>query len=1198
MAGCPRRTARLAGVLACLLGLAASGGSAQGTPVRGALVDAQGRPAAATVTLRALGPLERLQSGDLPDPAGLPASQTTPEGEFEVVAPSPGPWILEIQPPKGPALHGLLLLTDPLVLAPVELPTGRPFSLRVVDPDGLPLAARVALAPTQDLAPRPDPLGLPPPTRRRWSAKPLDLQVDTSGRLDVLLTEESWTLEVVAPGRVVRSIEIGTGTRQLEVPLEAGDVRRLRAVDPTGRGIPGLEVLAVGGLLPWAETDDSGRARLDLPRRIPRSLLWRKDGGSLGLWKPSSDSDSSADDGLEPQELRRVVTAPPPCSLQVVASESGVPIAEALVLGLKGSGEVPAVHGFSPSLTNRQGFAPWVCRDGVWAFGMAPGRGLARVAAPQGGNHTRTLALAPATELSGRVVDIEGFPLAGVVIELTARTHATDRRSRKIDEPRTVTGVDGRFTFESLPAGRHWSLVASLEGLGSERLLIEPFHQTTEDLLLTLRPAIRAHGSVVSEAGEPVAGARIEIRVAGTPRHLDELGRSTTTDAQGGFTFDGLSAMALDFEISRRGFAPQVTRGIRVEPGLADDAGRVDLGTFILAPGVAVEGRVVDTRGQPLPGVDVGLFETQDVSRSFSRTVHETPRFQATSGEDGRFRIVDLRAAEPFDLKARKEGYQETQGGRVEPPVFGLELTLAQSARLVGWVRDPNGEPVPGAAVVAWNDSGGRFGLGGLLGPRPRTLTDVEGRFELDGVPVGSLGVSVVSAHHPSFELTGLEIFEGETVDLEVELEEAAILTGRVRDARGRGVVGARLDLKDPDAEIAFVARGSADGAGRFEFRNLRPGSYRLTASGEQGREVSRDVRIRQGEQEIDLRFPAGVDVEGRVTDPSGGRLPGAVLRLLGLEDAGPRKRREIRSGGDGSFLLADVVPGDYRLEASKPGFARGTLDFRVESEPVELVAMTLEPGVALYGDVLGLEESALSRVLVRVVGYPETPVHPDFNGRYRIEHLAPGEVVVEATVQATGRTTRDRVKLPEGVAEVEHHLVFGTGLTLRGTATYGGRAATGAWVVYTGLSVPSSGHGVVDALGHFRLDDLRPGRYRIELLDHQQGARHRQEIDLERDDYLEIVIDGASVAGWVRDPAGAPLPGASIYLRPKALGVPAEQRGRSDSQGRFTLGQVAAGGWTLIALRPDSQPVEIPIWIEAGEPLENLEITLDPESP
>ena len=136
------------------------------------------------------------------------------------------------------------------------------------------------------------------------------------------------------------------------------------------------------------------------------------------------------------------------------------------------------------------------------------------------------------------------------------------------------------------------------------------------------------------------------------------------------------------------------------------------------------------------------------------------------------------------------------------------------------------------------------------------------------------------------------------------------------------------------------------------------------------------------------------------------------------------------------------------------------------------------------------------------------------------------------------------------------------------------------------------------DALGHYRIDDLRPGRYRIELLDHQQGARHRQEIDLERDDYLEIAIDGASVAGWVRDPAGAPLPGASIYLRPRKPGVPAEQRGRSDSQGRFTLGQVAAGGWTLIALRPDSQPVEIPIWIEAGEPLENLEITLDPESP
>src|SRR3954452_14864010 len=62
--------------------------------------------------------------------------------------------------------------------------------------------------------------------------------------------------------------------------------------------------------------------------------------------------------------------------------------------------------------------------------------------------------------------------------------------------------------------------------------------------------------------------------------------------------------------------------------------------------------------------------------------------------------------------------------------------------------------------------------------------------------------------------------------------------------------------------------------------------------------------------------FAQTVSLEGRVTDPQGGTVNGALVTMN--SPAGPRT---TRTGVDGTFSFGDVAPGTVSLEVESPGF-------------------------------------------------------------------------------------------------------------------------------------------------------------------------------------------------------------------------------------------------------------------------------------
>ena len=141
----------------------------------------------------------------------------------------------------------------------------------------------------------------------------------------------------------------------------------------------------------------------------------------------------------------------------------------------------------------------------------------------------------PVGPLTGRVVDEAGRPLAGAKVILAGAEEGAVLGS-------VVTGPDGRFSFDGQLRKPRATLIAAKEGKGLD--WDESFHTGTAEPVLRLGPAATIGGTVVNEAGKPIAAAtlRASLRIE-SPTLRDIHYRSAgglltvVTDAQGKFTF-------------------------------------------------------------------------------------------------------------------------------------------------------------------------------------------------------------------------------------------------------------------------------------------------------------------------------------------------------------------------------------------------------------------------------------------------------------------------------------------------------------------------------------------------------------------------------------------------------------------------------------------------------------------------------------
>lgn len=213
-------------------------------------------------------------------------------------------------------------------------------------------------------------------------------------------------------------------------------------------------------------------------------------------------------------------------------------------------------------------------------------------------------------------------------------------------------------------------------------------------------------------------------------------------------------------------------------------------------------------------------------------------------------------------------------------------------------------------------------------------------------------------------------------------------ISGHVTSVEGQSLARADVSLEMP---AGGTRRLVADGQGWFEFANLPPGEYRVSATEAgyltrfygQTLDDSRPARIRlrrgQVRSDVDLILPKSGVVTVQVTDEFNAPVEGAQVRVRQViwVDGEPRyapgsaKQSTATTNDRGEIRVVDLTPGDYYVSATLASVSsKGT---RVSTPP------TFYPGVSSFTDAqpvtLGLSEELT--VGVSVVRPPKPEPRP-----------------------------------------------------------------------------------------------------------------------------------------------------------------------------------------------------------------------------
>lgn len=379
---------------------------------------------------------------------------------------------------------------------------------------------------------------------------------------------------------------------------------------------------------------------------------------------------------------------------------------------------------------------------------------------------------------------------------------------------------------------------------------------------------------------------------------------------------------------------------------------------------------VVTEEGSPVEGVtvtDVESGETATTDSNGSYTLENIPAGKPSKltlsrrGKQLATALVAMSrgraAVADFELKSKSTA-ASTPALRIVPSTVALAARGGTTGALKGVVRDGQGRPVARALVS----------LKGLAVAR----TDSQGRYVFLNVPEG---IHELSVHKSGLKLKSERVQVAAKKSSESRIQFAStdrglkapnvlpmivrgagtVLRGLVFDGDKRPIAGTKVTMMQPTGAVSLLTGSSGD----YEFRDLRPGSYKVVASKvgydgdaqivnlRAGRSEARNFQLRKklspfvqraietqrirrtGSEEKKPHEIVQVrngQVRGRVMDAKTRRpIAGATISISG--------QRAITTNQEGLYLAANLGPGSYRIRAAKAGFSEGE------------AAVTLSPG-------------------------------------------------------------------------------------------------------------------------------------------------------------------------------------------------------------------------------------------------------------
>ena len=512
-----------------------------------------------------------------------------------------------------------------------------------------------------------------------------------------------------------------------------------------------------------------------------------------------------------------------------------------------------------------------------------------------------------------------------------------------------------------------------------------------------------------------------------------------------------------------------------------------------------------DTRpgGASAPGSIAGVVVTDEAQPRPLRRARVTltgagldAPLTAITGDDGAFAFGGVPEGR-FTVTAYKDAYVAMAYGATRPGrpgtgvhvaagrAVGVTLRLPRGGVMTGTVLGIDGRPAVGITVAALYARAGSGFVERQYGPPPGVIpgvTDDRGVYRIYGLPAGDYLVSA----QPLIRQAGVSVADGEVrmmlrdnqlsrpmvlahvlhpgvadvsravrvpvrageerggVDIQLEYVPLANVSGTVSSPVGWSRATITLWRTEESTQPQGGSVAAADEQGRFTFRAVRPGSYRVTAratqlsgGGGRGGGPAGDVQygfadITVNGEDIDgvsMALQPGLTIAGQVVfDSAQGAAPSLPpqLRLptLFLTSAGGAWQVPPVMIDGTRFRIDGVAPGLYRIPAAPPGMrtplgawwltslaagGRELLDapLAVQQSVDDAIVTFTDRASELAGSLRDAQGAGVSTLYV--VAFPVdraawffnsrriAAVRPGRDGQWSIRNLPPGEYHVTA---------------------------------------------------------------------------------------------------------------------------------------------------------------------------------------------------------
>jgi protocatechuate 3,4-dioxygenase beta subunit len=763
----------------------------------------------------------------------------------------------------------------------------------------------------------------------------------------------------------------------------------------------------------------------------------------------------------------------------------------------------------------------------------------------------------------------------------------------------------GEFVFDGAPDGPLYVRATAALHAASRALRVEP---GVDPIGIGLGPGAWIRGVVHDHRDVPLEGARVRVtREGGTRDLLSPEIWPITSDAAGRFVVPGLAAGEGHVLHAERPDRPAArTEPFPIEPGH-------DLELRVRMPAAAaLTLALVAPERKPVP--DVTLFLQQAGSADdFGPLASAVPATSVARGHDGSFTIHGLEAGR-FDLLVVPVRYAELRRNGVElVPGETTDLgalTLDEGRTIAGRVIDPEGEPIEGAAVRAWD--------GGPLESAREATSGSEGGFEIAGLRTGSITLHVEAQ---GFLPGQLRVEEG-LEEAEVVLQPAAGLAGRVETSDGEAppafVVLVHAEAAGAAGPVGLVKQQSfsvGDGAWRIDDVGVGRYTVEVRAAGwAPGRR--RGVEASAGEAtEVPLIvLPRGLVVSGSVeVEDDGSPLAGATVAArqgAGFIPEATPERPAVVTDERGRFELAGLEPGPVTLRASYPGFAPSEIALELGPDsPLDEVRLALKAGGRLTGTVRdrdGLPLPDRTLLLTRgsdVLGGADESAVTGADGTYDFPHVVAGSHTLRllpASQDGFEVVTKTAVVSEGGIAVVDFEPE--ASIRLSGFVLDDERPLAHAQLFFTpasGLQLAGVKLARADGDGRYEVALDAPGRYRVMVQTGVTGGSSTEvDVPEERDVVRDIALASAGISGTVTDEDGAPVPGAAVAARPEVESEPLGEAlliAETDDAGRYAIQGLADGVYRVTAVASGYRVGEVhPVTVDAARGTLTVDLRLE----